>query len=109
MIKIIINTIVTIVLGTGTIQGAASYGEYYEKDLESFHCDFNHHQRKYDSDIDFLAVVIVSGISAFVWVRKYVYIHCYSYQHSNRDVYSYIICMYKYIYLCVIYCRLFRL
>ena len=86
MIKIIINTIVTIVLATGTIQGAASYGEYCEKDLESFHCDFNHHQRKYDSDIDFLAVVVVSGISAFVWVRKYVYIHCYSYQHSNRGL-----------------------
>ena len=70
MIKIFINTIVTIVLATGTIQGGASYGEYCDK--ESFHCDFyGHYQsQKYDYDIDFLAVVIVSAINALAWVSR---------------------------------------
>lgn len=79
MIKIIINTIVTIVLVTGTIQGAVSYGEYCDKEYSP--CDFYHHyqSRKYDYGIDFLAVVIVSGINAVVWVSIAV-----ANQHSNK-------------------------
>ena len=68
-------------LGAGTIQGAASYAEYCEDDDVNYYfyhyvyggstvrCDFYNDDRLDNSDVDFLAVVIVTGISTFFWVN----------------------------------------
>ena len=75
MIKIIIAVITAIELGAATIQGAASYAEYCNDDngyyyyLKYKRCDFSNDERKHEPDVDFLAVVIVTGIGAFFWVR----------------------------------------
>ena len=62
----------TIVLGAGAIQGAVSYAEYCDDDDyygdDYKRCDFSNSERQYDFDVDFVAVVIVTGICAFFWV-----------------------------------------
>ena len=74
MIKIIIAVLTVIELGAGTIQGAASYTEFCNQlyyvyySYRFVYCDFYNDDRKHDSDVDFLAVVIVTGIGAFFWV-----------------------------------------
>ena len=74
MIKIIIAVITIIVLGAGTIQGAASYTEFCNQfyfrygSYRAVNCDFYTDDRRHDSDVDFVAVVIVTGIGAFFWV-----------------------------------------
>ena len=72
MVKIVTAVLVTIVLGAGTIQGAVSYAEYCDDDdyygVDYKRCDFSNSERQYDFDVDFVAVVIVTGICAFFWV-----------------------------------------
>ena len=86
MIKIVIAVLTIIELGAGTIQGAASYTEYCNDDGSQYvyvyhpyryhqyeyvylkHCDFYTDDRQHDPDVDFLAVVIVTGINTFFWV-----------------------------------------
>ena len=66
--------ITIIVLGAGTIQGAASYTEFCNQFYFHYgpyrfvYCDFYNDDRKHDYDVDFVAVVIVTGIGAFFWV-----------------------------------------
>ena len=74
-------------LGAGTIQGAASYAEYCEDDVPNYYnyhyqyeyggpivrCDFYNDDRLDNSDVDFLAVIIVTGISTFCWVSSWQY------------------------------------
>ena len=72
VIKIIIAVITAIELGAATIQGSASYAEYCKDDDDIYYyklCDFSNEERKHEPDVDFLAVVIVTGIGAFFWVR----------------------------------------
>ena len=72
MIKIVIAIITVIVLVAGLIQGAVSYAEYCDQDVYSYYdfkyCDFISPDRQHDPDVNFLGVVIVSGIAAFSWV-----------------------------------------
>lgn len=83
MIKIVIAVLTIIELGAGTIQGAASYTEYCKGESSYYiygynnrryghvylpHCEFYNGARKHDPDVDFLAVVIVTGISTYFWV-----------------------------------------
>ena len=81
VIKIIIAVITAIVLGAATVHGAASYAEYCNDDDENDHyfyyyfnnpklCDFSNDEREHEPDVDFLAVVIVTGICAFFWVSS---------------------------------------
>ena len=85
VIKIIIAIITTVVLVAGTIQGAASYAKYCDQDAEDFsyvsyyygyynngrdfkYCDFSDDDRQHDPDVDFITIVIVTGIGALSWV-----------------------------------------
>lgn len=82
VIKIIIAVITTIVLVAGTIQGAASYAEYCDQDTNDYFsyyygyiynsnqklCEFSDGDSQHDADVDFLTIVIVTGIEAFFWV-----------------------------------------
>ena len=63
----------------GFIQGAVSYAKYCDQDIGTYsynynvysdfkYCDFGNADRQHDPDVDFLTVVIVSGIAAFSWV-----------------------------------------
>ena len=85
MIKIIIAVITTIVLVAGTIQGAASYAEYCDQDVDDYvsyyysyynnqrdfkYCDFSDGDRQHDPDVDFLTIIIVTGIGALSWVSS---------------------------------------
>ena len=79
MIKIIIAVITTIVLVAGTIQGAASYAEYCDQDVDDYvryyfgdykRCDFSDGDRQHEPDVDFLTIVIVTGIGALSWVSS---------------------------------------
>ena len=87
VIKIIIAVITTIVLMAGTIQGAASYAKYCDQDVEDYFgyyysynnerdrikfCDFSDDDRQHDPDVDFITVVVVTGIGAFSWVSIYI-------------------------------------
>ena len=86
MVKIITAVLTTIVLVTGTIQGAASYAEYCDdesdEDYRYFYqniygnnytrCDFSNSNRQHDADVDFLTVVIVTGIAALSWVSSFI-------------------------------------
>ena len=75
MVKIVTAVLVTIVLGAGTIQGAVSYAEYCDDDDDYYNddykrCDFSNSERQHDPDVDFVSVVIVTGICAFFWVSS---------------------------------------
>ena len=65
-------------LFAGTLQGAISYSDYCNDNddhdvLESIidynkkWCDFSS-SGKYNSDVDFIAVVVLAGIGALLWV-----------------------------------------
>lgn len=63
----------------GTIQGAASYAEYCDQDdydYFSFYfgdvkrCDFSDGNDQHEPDVDFLTIVIVTGIGALSWVSS---------------------------------------
>ena len=75
MVKIITVVLTTIVLVTGTIQGAASYAEYcndgefdYYANYYYNRCYFSNSDRQHDHDVDFLTVVIMTGMVALSWV-----------------------------------------
>ena len=93
MVKIVLAVIATIVLGAGTIQGAASYTEFcndddfisLDRDLSGYgynyyygygghedykRCDFYSEKRQHDPDVDFLTIVIVAGIATLFWVSS---------------------------------------
>ena len=93
MVKIVLAVIATIVLGAGTIQGAASYTEFCNDDdfipldrvLGGYsynyyygyvghgdykRCDFYSEKRQHDPDVDFLTIVIVAGIATLFWVSS---------------------------------------
>ena len=75
-VKILLASFTVIVLLVGTFQGAISYGDYcnghddkddYNQfdDYSSKRCDFGNGDR---ADVGFVAVVILSGVGAFLWV-----------------------------------------
>ena len=68
----VIAVLVTTVLGAGTIQGAVSYAKYCDDDDyygdDYKRCDFSNSERQHDPDVDFVAVVITTGICAFFLV-----------------------------------------
>ena len=93
MVKIVLAVIATVVLGAGTIQGAASYTEFCNDDdyipldyalaehsysyryrhvgREDYkRCDFYSEKRQHDPDVDFLTIVIVAGIATLFWVSS---------------------------------------
>ena len=93
VVKIVLAVIAIIVLGAGTIQGAASYSEYcYDDDTstdldrvlsgtDSYYgpvprdyrrCDFYSERRQHDPDVDFLTIVIVIAVAALFWVSGYI-------------------------------------
>lgn len=93
VVKIVLAVIAIIVLGAGTIQGAASYTEYcYDDDTTTIldhilndsgsysgpvprdyrRCDFYSERRQHDPDVDFLTIVIVIAVAALFWVSGYI-------------------------------------
>ena len=73
-VKILLASLTVIVLLAGLFQGAISYGDYcgdddhYNQfDDDSKRCDFSS-TGKYTADVDFVAVVILSGVGALLWV-----------------------------------------
>ena len=94
VVKIVLAVIATIVLGAGTIQGAASYTEYCNDDDVSYldhnldsngyfgsyvsveqdykRCDFYSDERQHDPDVDFLTIVIVIAVATLFWVSTHV-------------------------------------
>ena len=76
MVKIITAVLTTIVLVTGTIQGAVSYTEYcndgefdYYTNYYYNRCYLSNSDRQHDHDVDFFTVVIMTAIAALSWVR----------------------------------------
>ena len=80
MINFFLALITFIVLLAGTIQGAVAYADYCDGHDNSYNpfdnvykrCDFEHRKSRYDADVDFIAVVVLSGIGALVWVSNNV-------------------------------------
>ena len=75
MVKIITAVLTTVVLVTGTIQGAVSYAEYcndgefdYYANYYYNRCYFSNSDRQHDHDVEFLTVVIMTEMAALFWV-----------------------------------------
>ena len=75
--RILLSFATVVVLLSGAIQGAVSYidycDEHYYDDgyVEEKVCDFSS-TGKYNGDVDFIAVVALSGVGAFLWVSREV-------------------------------------
>ena len=76
--RILLSFLTVVVLFAGSLQGAISYSDYCNDNddhdvLESIidynkkWCDFSS-SGKYNSDVDFIAVVVLAGIGALLWV-----------------------------------------
>ena len=73
IINICLALLTATVLSAGTIQGAVAYSRYcYDSSAFFFDyakkCDFEHAESEYNADVDFVAVVVLSGFGALFWV-----------------------------------------
>ena len=76
IINICLALLTGTVLSAGTIQGAVVYSRYcYDSSYYSGFfldgakkCDFEHAESEYNADVDFVAVVALSGFGALFWV-----------------------------------------
>ena len=88
IINISLALLTATVLLAGAIQGAVDYSRYcHSHGSLSYHdwfiglgytkrCDFEQARDEYNADVDFVAVLVLSGIGAFFWVsiRPHYYI-----------------------------------
>ena len=65
VIKIILTSVNVIVLFAGAVQGSVAYVNY----CDDYSCDFKP-EYKFDSDVDFIAVIILSGVGTLFWVSR---------------------------------------
>ena len=92
MINFLLAFVTVIVLLAGTVQGALAYSDYCHSDDDIFNpfdlvykfykykrCDFDHGRSKYEPDVDFVAVVALSGVGALFWVCNNVYMYIATY------------------------------
>ena len=77
IIKILLTTFTVVVLVAGTFQGTIAYSNYCDNDDEYDYllhklkkCDFSDNQYEYDYDVDFIAVIVLTGIGALFWVSN---------------------------------------
>ena len=70
VINFLLAFVTVIVLLAGTIQGALAYSDYCNDDdyLYFKKCDFDNRSRRYDFDVNFVVVVVLSGVGALLWV-----------------------------------------
>ena len=78
--KILLSFVTVVVLLAGAIQGGVSYIDYcdehsdddnYVNSYKEKVCDFSS-TGKYNGDVDFVAVVALSVVGAFLWVSREV-------------------------------------
>ena len=77
IINVSLAFITVIVLLAGTLQGIIAYSNYCNDDNDynyynfgTKRCEFKHARNKYDADVDFIAVVVLSGVGALFWVSS---------------------------------------
>ena len=69
VINFLLAFVTVTVLLAGAAQGAKAYSDYCDDDYPYFKkCDFDHGSRRYDADVDFVVVVVLSGVGALLWV-----------------------------------------
>ena len=82
-VKIFLIVVTVIVLMTGTFQGVLSYAEYCGDHVDDDEISIisDYHKRchfadetKYTADVDFVAVVALSGVGALLWVSNKIFI-----------------------------------
>ena len=83
IVKIFLIVVTVIVLMTGTFQGVLSYADYCGDHGDDYDYSIisDNHKRchfadttKYAADVDFVAVVALSGVGALLWVSDKIFI-----------------------------------
>jgi len=76
VIKILLTFFTVTILVAGTFQGIISYSSYCDDDDYDYvsrkykKCEFSKDKYDYDTDVNFIVVVVSTGISALIWVSS---------------------------------------